>query len=378
LAENGGDLIDEIQEKDGREFPLAEAPWRAEISLFGRGNPVILRCVEARRRHTMTRRSRQLSALSIVLLVIGLFLTTPAVSAQQKPSVFGSKDPGLFNLTGTIYFLPDDCEGLPGDLAKMKPQGTIYTDRLDVPTRDFQEGFPGVTNRFEWFGLVYTGQFQVETPGEYLWRLVSDDGSRLWIDGKEAIDNDGLHGTLDKDATVPLARGPHSIKVWYYQGPATEVSLQLFVQPPGGEEKIFSMADYATGLRAALKKVNAEATPDGIRVRMDAAILFDTAKSDLKPQAREAIQALGEVIASYPNSTVSVLGFTDSVGDDAYNLMLSEARAESVKAALAGLNPPTGVIFETKGLGKARPVASNDTEAGRTRNRRVEVFIKPR
>jgi len=326
----------------------------------------------------MAHRSHRSWPLFIVLLAIGMCSLASVAAAQQKTAAFGSKDPGLFNLTGTIYFLPEGSEGLPADLAKMKPQGTIYTDRLDVPTRDFQDGFPGVTDRFEWFGLIYTGQFQIDAPGEFQWRLVSDDGSRLWIDDKEVIDNDGVHGTLDITATVPLASGPHSIKVWYFQGPATEVALQLFVQPTGGEEKIFSMADYAAGLSAALKKVNAEATPDGIRVRMDAAILFDTAKSDLKPQAREAIQALSEVIASYPNSTVTVLGFTDSVGDDAYNVKLSDARAVSVKTALAALNPPPGVSFEIKGLGKAQPVASNDTEAGRAQNRRVEVYIKPR
>jgi len=326
----------------------------------------------------MAHRSRRFRTRSVVLPAIGLCLLAAAIAARQKTAAFGSKDPGLFNLTGTIYFLSEETEGLPADLAKMKPQGTIYTDRLDVPTRDFQEGFPGVTDRFEWFGLIYTGQFQIDVPGDYQWRLWSDDGSRLWIDDQEVIDNDGVHGTLDMAATVPLVSGPHSIKVWYFQGPATEVALQLFVQRPGGEEKIFSMADYAAGLSAALKKVNAEATPDGIRVRMAAAILFDTAKSDLKPQARETIQAVGEVIASYPNATVTVLGFTDSVGEDAYNLRLSDARAGSVKTALAALNPPPGVSFETKGLGKAQPVASNDTEAGRAQNRRVEVYIKPR
>jgi outer membrane protein OmpA-like peptidoglycan-associated protein len=49
----------------------------------------------------------------------------------------------------------------------------------------------------------------------------------------------------------------------------------------------------------------------------------------------------------------------------------------SVKTALVAAGPPAAVRFETQGLGKGRPVASNDTEAGRARNRRVEVFIKP-
>jgi outer membrane protein OmpA-like peptidoglycan-associated protein len=312
-----------------------------------------------------------------VITVLALALVAAAQLAAQKAGSFGSKSPGLFNLKGTIYFLPDTTESMPTDLEKLKPEGVIYTDRLDVPTREFTEGFPGVTNRFEWFGLLYTGQFQVDRPGAFTFKLVSDDGSRLWIDGKEVIDNDGTHGTLDKEGTVSLERGPHAIKVWYYQGPATELALQLFVVSPGGAEKIFAVGDFAAGLSAAMKKVHAEATPEGVRVRMDAAILFDTAKSVLKPGARDTIQSVSELIAAYPTATVRVLGFTDAVGDDAYNLTLSEARAASVKAALLAAAPPRGVTFETKGFGKARPVASNDTEGGRAQNRRVEVYIVP-
>ncbi|MBE3110891.1 MAG: OmpA family protein [Acidobacteria bacterium] len=316
-------------------------------------------------------------AVSLAVFLALAALVPGAVSLQQKGAGFGNKDPGLFNLKGTIYFLPDTTEKMPDQIDALKPQGVIYTDRLDIPIREFSEGFPGVTDRFEWFGLIYTGRFQIDKPGAYKWRLFSDDGSRLWIDGKEIIDNDGIHGSDSVEATITLDRGPHDIKVWYFQGPATEVSLQLFVGPPGGAESIFAMGDFAPGLAAAAKKLDAQATPDGIRIRMEAAILFDTAKSELKPEAREAIQAISEIIRSYPTAVVRVLGFTDTVGDDAYNLKLSEARAVAVKTALVAAGPPSAVRFETQGLGKGRPVASNDTEAGRAKNRRVEVFIKP-
>lgn len=313
----------------------------------------------------------KLHRVPVVLAVAVAAVVVASLSAQQKGG-FGSKDPGLFNMKGTIYFLPDDTTAMPQDLSKLKPQGTIYADRLDVPPRDFQEGFPGVTDRFEWFGILYTGTFYIERPGEYGWRILSDDGALVWIDGEEVLNNDGIHPVKEMDATIKLTRGAHAIKVWYHQGPATEVALQLFIRPPGGQEKIFAMTDYAPGAG-----MSAEATPEGIRVRLDAAILFDTAKSNLKPAAREAIQAVSELIAGYPNATVAVLGFTDAVGEDAYNLKLSEDRAASVKNALVTLGPPKGVVFETRGLGKANPVAPNDNEAGRALNRRVEVLIKP-
>lgn len=312
---------------------------------------------------------------TLLLTLIAVSCLSTGISAQAS---FGRKDPGLFNLKGSIYFLTEEEEtSMPADLAGRKIQGVIYTGRLDIPSRDFSEGFPGVTGRFTWFGIIYTGSFQIGRPGLYKWRLGSDDGSRLWIDGNEVIDNDGVHGYADVAAETELAEGPHQIKVWYYQGPPQEVALQLFITPPDGEEKIFSMEDYAGDLAGALKKAGATATADGIRIKLDAAILFDTNKFDLKPAAREAIANVATVIRAYPGASVLIEGHTDATGDDAANQTLSENRANSVEQALLALNPPGDVKFRTKGFGKSRPAGSNDTESGRARNRRVEIVIQP-
>ena len=305
-------------------------------------------------------------------------IATPGVArGQSKQGGLGSKDPGLFNLTGSIYFLKDGDGGMPTDLAKRKVEGTVYTDRLDVPSRNFTEGFPGVTDRFEWFGILYTGRFYAPVAGEYTWGLQSDDGSRLWIDNKTVIDNDGVHGFAGKSGTCTLTAGPHDIAVWYFQGPPTEIGLQLSVTLPKGHEKIFVLGEFAGPMADAVKTLKAEATPNGIRVRLDAALLFDTAKWDLKPRAQQAIKNLGQVIAGYPAANIKIVGYTDSVGADDYNIDLSKSRAQSVKEALAAENPPAGVTFETDGKGKADPVATNNTPEGRQMNRRVEVFIKP-
>ncbi len=167
------------------------------------------------------------------------------------------------------------------------------------------------------------------------------------------------------------------MRLWYFQGPPTEIGLVLKVKPPNAAPKVFNLAEFAGPMAEAMKTLKAEATPDGIRIRLDAALLFDTAKWDLKPAAQQAIKNLSQVVAAYPGALIRVVGFTDSVGGDDYNIDLSRSRATSVKDALMALDPPAGVTFETEGLGKAKPVASNDTPAGRALNRRVEVFIKP-
>ena len=133
----------------------------------------------------------------------------------------------------------------------MTPVGSIYTKVLDVPERSFDSGFPGVTDRFEWFAIKYTGTFQVENVGEYKFRLVSDDGSRLFIDGKKIIDDDGVHPAQSASGSVSLDRGAHQIEVDYFQGPRYYVALQLFWTPPGGTETI-SNPQYVPGSSSPL------------------------------------------------------------------------------------------------------------------------------
>ena len=101
------------------------------------------------------------------------------------------------------------------------PQGSIYTTSLDVPPQDFLIGFPGITRRFEWFAIDYSGKFWIETPGLYRFRLVSDDGAMLYIDGQLIADNDGVHSTTVRLGSIRLAGGTHTIRVPYFQGPAT-------------------------------------------------------------------------------------------------------------------------------------------------------------
>jgi outer membrane protein OmpA-like peptidoglycan-associated protein len=104
-------------------------------------------------------------------------------------------------------------------------------------------------------------------------------------------------------------------------------------------------------------------------------ILFDVGKASLKPGAEASVRKISAVLQQYPNHQISVEGYTDSQGSDTFNQKLSEDRANSVKQILiaGGVDP---VLISSKGFGKAKPVASNDTPEGRQANRRVEIVVE--
>ncbi|MCU1233793.1 MAG: hypothetical protein JWP63_1760 [Candidatus Solibacter sp.] len=172
-----------------------------------------------------------------------VFLIPLLAMAQEPAAVFGTTVVIPSGLRGDIYYLPQNTQTL-GDLAHLRPQGSIYTTSLNVPPQDFLIGFPGITKRFEWFAIDYSGKFWIEKPGLYRFRLVSDDGAMLYIDGQLVADNDGVHSTTVRLGSIRLAGGRHTIRVPYFQGPATTVALMLEVAGPGEQPRIFSTDEF--------------------------------------------------------------------------------------------------------------------------------------
>jgi hypothetical protein len=176
---------------------------------------------------------------------VALLCLLPAL-AQNEDQVahFGTTVFISSGLRGDVYFIPPDSKKLP-KFEKLEPVGTIYTSELNVPRHDFTLGFPGVTDRFEWFAIDYNGKFWVSKPGKYTWALMSDDGSKLYIDGHPVVDNDGVHGPKGVGGECKLKSGEHRIRVSYFQGPRTQVALILAVIPPGDDDfSLFSTEDY--------------------------------------------------------------------------------------------------------------------------------------
>jgi hypothetical protein len=168
----------------------------------------------------------------------------PPENNNEPMARFGTSVVISTGLRGDIYFIPPQSLKLP-KFEKLTPVGTIYTSELNVPRHDFTIGFPGVTGRFEWFAIDYTGKLWIEKPGKYTWALLSDDGSKLYIDGHEVIDNDGQHAPKGIAGTCKLKQGEHRIRISYFQGPRTQVALILAVIPPGDDEfSLFNTEDY--------------------------------------------------------------------------------------------------------------------------------------
>jgi outer membrane protein OmpA-like peptidoglycan-associated protein len=109
-------------------------------------------------------------------------------------------------------------------------------------------------------------------------------------------------------------------------------------------------------------------------VTFESGILFDFDSANLRPQARENLRELANNLRQYERTDVLILGHTDATGSESYNQGLSERRAMSAAQYIQSLGVASDRV-STRGMGENDPVATNDTEAGRQLNRRVEVVI---
>jgi outer membrane protein OmpA-like peptidoglycan-associated protein len=113
-----------------------------------------------------------------------------------------------------------------------------------------------------------------------------------------------------------------------------------------------------------------------LAITMKSDVLFDTGSSMIKPGGYDEIARIAAILNRYPETRVTVEGHTDSKGAESYNMRLSEERARAVSDSLTARGVD-GSRLTTVGLGPSRPIASNNTEAGRQLNRRVTLWVTP-
>ncbi|WP_114522365.1 OmpA family protein [Altererythrobacter sp. ZODW24] len=113
-----------------------------------------------------------------------------------------------------------------------------------------------------------------------------------------------------------------------------------------------------------------------ILVNLPDGVTFATGSYTINPTFRETLVTVANSLQQYPDSLIDVYGHTDSTGSDAFNQRLSEQRAEAVANYLVSRGVSSARI-RSQGFGETQPIASNDTDSGRSLNRRVEIKIIP-
>ncbi|OWR13809.1 OmpA family protein [Chryseobacterium sp. VAUSW3] len=136
-----------------------------------------------------------------------------------------------------------------------------------------------------------------------------------------------------------------------------------------------NMDKQAKEIKETLPGAEVERVGEGIKVTMkENMVNFGFDSSDLTSAAKANLDKLAQVLKNNMDTNINIYGHTDSKGTDAYNLSLSERRAAAVKNYLVSQGVSASRMF-TMGVGEKEPVASNDTDAGRAENRRVEFAI---
>ncbi|MGQ7246240.1 OmpA family protein [Halomonas sp. V046] len=122
--------------------------------------------------------------------------------------------------------------------------------------------------------------------------------------------------------------------------------------------------------------IGVERQGDNIVLNMPSSVTFGFDSSELTGSATSALNDVANVLTQYPETRVNIAGHTDSTGEAGYNQQLSERRAQAVGSFLGGRGVASSRLV-VSGYGENQPIASNNTEAGRAENRRVEITLTP-
>ncbi|MEL6925697.1 MAG: OmpA family protein [Bacteroidota bacterium] len=134
------------------------------------------------------------------------------------------------------------------------------------------------------------------------------------------------------------------------------------------------MDKQAAKIEEEVENVEVERIGEGIKLTFDSGLLFDYNSAKINATTENNLRELADILQEYPETEILLQGHTDNTGSEDYNLELSEKRAKSVRNFLAQQNVNSR-RFVIEGYGESMPVADNDTNTGRQKNRRVEVAI---
>ena len=205
--------------------------------------------------------------------------------------------------------------------------------------------------------LQFTDNAIIDVPGPDIWLFDVNNQPRTEVD----ISTDGAHwikaGSVEHSPSA-------SLDIARVAKPGTRYPYIRLID-------LQQNCDERRAHGASIDAVAAVGIP--VTITLDASVLFDSGKSDLKRGAAAALDDALTRLSAYADAEVTIEGHTDSTGQPADNQKLSVARAEAVKAYLRPRFK--GRYLKTAGYGANRPIASNATEAGRAKNRRVAIAV---
>lgn len=280
---------------------------------------------------------------------------TGTVYDMPKINGKGNRKGKVFNIAGLQEYYSDTIYSYP-------KLGDITLDKINIPeSYTNKDKFPGVEKTIK-FAMILNSKMEILLDGCYEFSLTSDDGSILWIDGKEIIDNDGGHQMSMKMDSIAYKKGTYDVKLWYFQGMPDRFGLILDAKIAG---KLEVCPDINLPSKEEPKKV----------ITLNH-IYFETDKYHIPEKGLKELElAVIEIKKAMP-SKIQIVGHTDDVGSEDYNQELSLRRAQSIKAELEQLLNDESIELTAIGLGSSAPIASNKSPEGQKLNRRVELVLR--
>ena len=304
--------------------------------------------------------------IRVLAFCVVLVLTTYLVQGQELGA-----QPKFTPFTGVVYDMPivehwlggikrnDFMEFYSDKVYEYDSIGFINLRRLNIPNTDIQKkGFPGIDQRVR-VAMVLHAKMKIDLPACYSFSLTSDDGSRLWINDEQLINNDGSHEMETMADTVGLPPGEYNIKVWYFQGYPYHFGLVMQSQLVDTIGRCPQLGHFEPKQKLDLGHV-----------------FFDTDISVLNEAGLKEIRRLAHVINRGKFTKLFIVGHTDDRGSEQYNLELSEKRARNVKDILKHHLFDPNLIVEIAAKGSLEPVDESGTEEGNKKNRRVELILE--
>ncbi len=272
---------------------------------------------------------------SWIVVVCALVVAVGGIAAPIPPDKAGCSDPALF---------PTRIPGYRIENCKIEDYGVFEFYATKGPKTP-------VEGKYTFITYAYTGE-QGREPSALAVVRNYDNAIRQ------------VGGTILQ--TIPT---------WWVNAKIVKNGQETWVQAEKGNGKIWLRIVEKTTMTQSIV-ADAAAFSNGIRAEGHAAvygITFDTDKADIKPESAQTIAEIAKLLKSDAGLKVAVVGHTDATGAVPHNLKLSQDRAQAVMQALIRDHGIDAARLQAFGCGPFAPVATNDTDDGRARNRRVEL-----